>query len=216
MSNTAAQSTASLSRDCAPCPGQPVLERIQTRPAEVGEGLIIHRALPNRQRRMVGAWCFLDHAGPIDFPDGNGLNVGPHPHIGLQTFTWMIEGEVLHRDSLGYEQLVRPGQVNLMTAGNGIAHAEHSVATGGRLHAPSSGLHFPKTGGTWRRHSRTIRTCRAWCRAGLTSRCWQEQRSAGLLQWRCTHRWSAWTSRPGRPPVRMFRPILPSNTQRSR
>ncbi|AEI82851.1 quercetin 2,3-dioxygenase PA1205 (plasmid) [Cupriavidus necator N-1] len=144
MSNTMAEATASLSSDCAPCPGKPVLERIPTRPAEVGEGLVIHRALPNRQRRMVGAWCFLDHAGPIEFPDGQGLNVGPHPHIGLQTFTWMIEGEVLHRDSLGYEQLVRPGQVNLMTAGNGIAHAEHSVGTGGRLHAAQLWIALPE------------------------------------------------------------------------
>lgn len=144
MSNTMAEATASLSSDCAPCPGKPVLERIPTRPAEVGEGLIIHRALPNRQRRMVGAWCFLDHAGPIEFPDGQGLNVGPHPHIGLQTFTWIIEGEVLHRDSLGYEQLVRPGQVNLMTAGNGIAHAEHSVGTGGRLHAAQLWIALPE------------------------------------------------------------------------
>lgn len=85
---------------------------------------------------MVGAWCFLDHLGPLDFEAGHGLSVGPHPHIGLQTFTWMIEGEVVHRDSLGNEQVIRPGQVNLMSAGRGIAHAEDSVAgRGGRLHA---------------------------------------------------------------------------------
>lgn len=72
--------------------------RIRSRSADLGEGMIVRRTLPNRQQRMVGAWCFLDH-------------VGAHPHIGLQT--WLIEGEVLHRDSLGNEQVIRPGQVTL-------------------------------------------------------------------------------------------------------
>src|SRR5579863_5838507 len=102
-------------------------ERLETRSAEIGGGLTIRRALPNRHRRMVGAWCFLDHAGPMEFGAEGGMHVGPHPHIGLQTFTWMIEGEVVHRDSLGKEQLITPGQVNLMTAGAGIAHAEDSA-----------------------------------------------------------------------------------------
>lgn len=85
---------------------------------------------------MVGAWCFLDHLGPLDFKAGRGLRVGPHPHIGLQTFTWMIDGEVVHRDSLGNAQTIRPGQVNLMSAGRGISHAEDSIeGRGGRLHA---------------------------------------------------------------------------------
>lgn len=111
-------------------------ERIPIRSAEVGDGLHARRALPHRDRRMVGAWCFLDHLGPLDFQAGHGLSVGPHPHIGLQTFTWMIEGEVVHRDSLGNEQTIRPGQVNLMSAGRGISHAEDSVeGRGGRLHA---------------------------------------------------------------------------------
>src|SRR5579862_6806647 len=102
-------------------------ERLETRNAEIGGGLTIRRALPNRGRRTVGAWCFLDHAGPMEVGAGGGLHVGPHPHIGLQTFTWMIEGAVVHRDSLGNEQLITPGQVNLMTAGGGIAHAEDSA-----------------------------------------------------------------------------------------
>lgn len=111
-------------------------DRVALRSAEVGDGLVARRALPHRDRRMVGAWCFLDHLGPLAFDAGGGLNVGPHPHIGLQTFTWMIEGEVVHRDSLGNEQAIQPGQVNLMSAGRGIAHAEDSVAgRGGRLHA---------------------------------------------------------------------------------
>lgn len=144
MSNVTTDSAASLSRDCPQCPGHPVLERIPTRAAQIGEGFVIHRALPSRQRRMVGAWCFLDHAGPAEFGEGQGLRVGPHPHIGLQTFTWMIEGEVLHRDSLGYEQLISPGQVNLMTAGRGIVHAEDTPnASAGRLHAAQLWIALP-------------------------------------------------------------------------
>jgi len=121
-----------------------MLERIETRVAEIGGGLIVRRALPNRRRRTVGAWCFLDHAGPMEFGRGGGMGVGPHPHIGLQTFTWMIEGAVMHRDSLGNEQLITPGQVNLMTAGRGIAHAEDSDSAGGpRLHAVQLWIALP-------------------------------------------------------------------------
>lgn len=103
-------------------------QRIEARTSMLGEGMLIRRALPSREQRMIGAWCFLDHAGPVDVSLGDGMRVGPHPHIGLQTFTWMIAGEVLHRDSLGYEQIIRPGQVNLMTAGHGISHSEESPA----------------------------------------------------------------------------------------
>lgn len=146
MSASESSPTVSSSRDCADCPGRPVLERIESRVAEIGEGFSIRRALPNRQRRMVGAWCFLDHAGPVDYARGKGLNVGPHPHIGLQTFTWMIEGEILHRDSLGFEQVIRPGQVNLMTAGHGISHAEDAVNDApGRLHAAQLWIALPDT-----------------------------------------------------------------------
>ena len=89
------------------------IARIQPRSADLGEGMLVRRALPNPQQRMIGAWCFLDHAGPVEFEPGKGMHVGAHPHIGLQTFTWLIEGEVLHRDSLGNEQVIRPGQVTL-------------------------------------------------------------------------------------------------------
>jgi quercetin 2,3-dioxygenase len=110
-------------------------------PVEVGEGrqttvggIPVRRSLPKRTRRTVGAWCFVDHFGPADVPEAS-MRVGPHPHIGLHTVTWVLEGEVLHRDSLGSEQLIKPGQLNLMTAGRGVAHAEQtpSGATG-RLH----------------------------------------------------------------------------------
>lgn len=93
----------------------PVLEVVASRVADVG-GNSVRRALPRRGRRTVGAWCFLDHFGPAQTP----MQVGPHPHIGLHTVTWLLEGEVLHTDSLGSEQLVRPGQLNLMTAGHGV------------------------------------------------------------------------------------------------
>ena len=86
--------------------------------------LPVRRALPRRGRRTVGAWCFVDHMGPVDAEESDALQIGPHPHIGLQTVTWLLEGEVLHTDSLGSEQLIRPGQLNLMTAGRGVAHAE--------------------------------------------------------------------------------------------
>lgn len=120
------------------------LERMPARISEIGEGFVIRRVLPGKQRRMVGAWCFLDHAGPVRYEQGGALHVGPHPHIGLQTFTWMIEGEVLHRDSLGCEQVIRPGQVNLMTAGRGITHAEDAVSDApGRLHAAQLWIALP-------------------------------------------------------------------------
>lgn len=117
--------------------------RIVARNADLGEGMIVRRILPSRQQRMVGAWCFLDHAGPVEFAPNHGMHVGAHPHTGLQTFTWLIEGEVLHRDSLGHEQIIRPGQVNLMTAGRGIVHTEDSVADGQRLHAAQLWIALP-------------------------------------------------------------------------
>jgi len=123
-----------------------VIERIEARASTIGGGLIIRRALPNVRRRMVGAWCFLDHAGPLQFPPGEGLRVGPHPHIGLQTFTWLIEGAVVHRDSLGNEQIITPGQVNLMTAGGGISHSEDSPPLQGktaRVHAVQLWIALP-------------------------------------------------------------------------
>lgn len=144
MSNTESRCEASRSKDCPDAPQAPVAERLAARRAVIGDGFEIRRAVPNRHRRMVGAWCFLDHAGPVDYGAGQGLNIGPHPHIGLQTFTWMIEGDVLHRDSLGYEQWIHPGQVNLMTAGRGIAHSEESPADrAGNFHSTQLWIALP-------------------------------------------------------------------------
>ncbi len=110
------------------------VEITDSREAEVG-AFRVRRALPRRDRRSIGAWCFIDHMGPAVVTEDHGLDIGPHPHIGLQTVTWLLDGEALHRDSLGSEQVIRPGQLNLMTAGHGVAHSEE--ATGryrGRLH----------------------------------------------------------------------------------
>jgi redox-sensitive bicupin YhaK (pirin superfamily) len=88
--------------------------------------LAISRALPVRERRLVGPWCFLDRFGPLSFSEGKPMDVAPHPHMGLQTVTWLLQGEIVHDDSLGYESLLRPGGVNVMTSGGAIAHAEQT------------------------------------------------------------------------------------------
>jgi redox-sensitive bicupin YhaK (pirin superfamily) len=97
--------------------------------------LQVRRALPRRSHRTVGAWCFADHMGPAAVTEEQGVDIGPHPHIGLQTVTWLVAGEILHRDSLGSEQVIRAGQLNLMTAGNGVAHSEEATGQyAGELH----------------------------------------------------------------------------------
>ena len=101
---------------------------LEARKTAIGDGTEVRRLLPQRTLRTVGAWCFLDHYGPDDVSIGSGMRVPPHPHIGLQTASWLFEGLVLHRDSLGSRQMIRPGELNLMTAGRGIAHSEESAA----------------------------------------------------------------------------------------
>lgn len=96
---------------------------IEPRDTDLG-GFSVRRVLPTRQRRMVGPWIFFDHMGRADFAAGEGINVRPHPHINLATVTYLFEGEILHRDSLGSLQPIRPGDVNLMVAGKGITHSE--------------------------------------------------------------------------------------------
>jgi redox-sensitive bicupin YhaK (pirin superfamily) len=101
---------------------------IEARKTAIGDGTEVRRLLPQRTLRTVGAWCFLDHYGPDEVSRGPGMQVPPHPHIGLQTVSWLFQGLVLHRDSLGSRQLIRPGELNLMTAGRGITHSEESAA----------------------------------------------------------------------------------------
>ncbi len=104
--------------------GASMLE-IPSRPTYLGP-LAIRRALPVREKRTVGPWCFLDRYGPLTFSNSRPMDVGAHPHIGIQTVSWLFDGEVEHFDSLGFNAIVRPGGVNVMTAGSGIAHAERT------------------------------------------------------------------------------------------
>ena len=106
--------------------------------------LSIRRALPIRERRMVGPWCFLDRYGPLSFAADKPMDVAPHPHIGLQTVSWLFDGEVIHHDSLGSECVIRPGALGLMTAGSGIAHSEETPARNtGRLSGVQLWLALP-------------------------------------------------------------------------
>ena len=102
------------------------IEVLTSHQATVG-ALSVRRSLPQRRRRTVGAWCFADHMGPADVTEDSGLDIGPHPHTGLQTVTWLVDGQALHRDSLGSEQVIVAGELNVMTAGLGVAHAEEST-----------------------------------------------------------------------------------------
>lgn len=94
---------------------------------DLGDGFTVRRALPSAHRRMVGPFIFFDQMGPAAFRGGEGLDVRPHPHIGLATVTYLLEGEILHRDSVGSVQAIRPGEVNWMTAGSGIVHSERTA-----------------------------------------------------------------------------------------
>src|SRR5690606_11676247 len=105
-------------------PSQP--DRDRPAMAQVPAAREAYRLLPHRERRMVGAWCFVDHFVPDDVAGTPGMRIPPHPHTGLQTVTWLLEGEILHRDSLGNVTTARPGQLNIMTAGFGISHSEES------------------------------------------------------------------------------------------
>ncbi|WP_310432130.1 pirin family protein [Streptomyces sp. 3330] len=96
--------------------------------------MTVRRTLPQRTRSLIGAWCFADHYGPDDVADTGGMDVAPHPHTGLQTVSWLFTGEIEHRDSLGTHACVRPGELNLMTGGHGIAHSEVSTPDTSVLH----------------------------------------------------------------------------------
>ena len=99
---------------------------IESRPRDLGGGLAVGRVLPFARRRMVGPFIFLDHMGPAAFQPGEGIDVRPHPHIGLATVTYLFDGEIHHHDSLGFSQKIWPGEVNWMTAGSGIVHSERT------------------------------------------------------------------------------------------
>ncbi|HTR86043.1 MAG TPA: pirin family protein [Reyranella sp.] len=122
---------------------------IQGRAHELGPGFAVRRVLPSMKRRMVGPFIFLDHFGPMTVPPGgDGMDVRPHPHIGLATVTYLFDGGIFHRDSLGYAQAIRPGDVNWMTAGSGIAHSERTEPgmkkSGFTMHGVQTWVALPK------------------------------------------------------------------------
>ena len=126
-------------------PASLTFESFPARSAEVG-ALTVRRILPVHQRRMVGPWCFFDRFGPMSFASGKPMDVAPHPHIGLQTVSWLMSGEILHNDSTGGEGLLHPGELNLMTAGAGIAHSEETPPTqSGKLDGVQLWVALPET-----------------------------------------------------------------------
>lgn len=148
MSTQTQQPDQTFDQHCVTPAGCKAVELlIEPRDADLG-GFSVRRALPTRQRRMVGPWVFFDHMGPAEFPAGEGIKVRPHPHINLATVTYLFEGEILHRDSVGSYQAIRPGDVNLMVAGKGITHSERErpevTATAHRLHGLQLWLALPE------------------------------------------------------------------------
>lgn len=141
MSNVEAKS------DEVVCTADPDTDWELYEPREVPLGgpraMTVRRTLPSRQRSLIGAWCFADHYGPDPVAETGGMKVAPHPHTGLQTVSWLFTGEIEHRDSAGNQAMVRPGEVNLMTAGHGISHSEVSTAGTDVLHGAQLWVALP-------------------------------------------------------------------------
>ncbi len=137
-SRTDTDATGAVPRPVAATPG---LLLVEPRAVPLGglRSMTVRRTLPQRGRSLVGAWCFLDHFGPDDVAETGGMDVPPHPHTGLQTVTWLFDGAIEHRDSVGSLVTVRPGQLNLMTAGRGVSHSERTPPPP-ELHAARLGL----------------------------------------------------------------------------
>ena len=130
-----------MTRQQAPPPSRPNIAQVIEPPArDLGDGFVVHRALPSPGRRTLGPFVFFDQMGPASFKPGVGLDVRPHPHIGLATLTYLFDGEILHRDSLGNAQVIRPGEVNWMIAGRGIVHSERTPAAARQGPSSLSGL----------------------------------------------------------------------------
>jgi len=140
--------TLRIERECDFSQGCGAIELIiQPRDTDLG-GFFVRRVLPSARRRMVGPWIFFDHMGPAEFAAGQGINVRPHPHVNLATVTYLFEGKILHRDSLGSLQPIRPGDINLMVAGRGIVHSERErpevTAVAHKLHGLQLWLALPE------------------------------------------------------------------------
>jgi len=145
MSNLDRQAALSVCGGRGFVVAEPVRELLAPRTVRLGESTEVRRLLPNLGRRMVGAWAFVDHYGPDDIADEPGMQVPPHPHMGLQTVSWLHEGEVLHRDSLGSLQTVRPRELGLMTSGRAISHSEESPKAHARfLHGAQLWVALPE------------------------------------------------------------------------
>ncbi|MFF4982882.1 pirin family protein [Streptomyces sp. NPDC001046] len=148
MSNVEAEPVAlkcgTAAGDAGAGPGAAV-EVLSAREVPLGgpRALLVRRTLPQRARTLIGAWCFADHYGPVD-ASGTGMDVPPHPHTGLQTVSWLFSGEIEHRDSIGTHALVRPGEMNLMTGGHGIAHSEVSTPGTTVLHGVQLWVALPE------------------------------------------------------------------------
>jgi redox-sensitive bicupin YhaK (pirin superfamily) len=125
---------------------EPIL--LEPRERDLGDGFFVRRVLPAGVRRCVGPWLFFDHFGPTRLPPGKGMDVRPHPHINLATVTYLFEGEMLHRDSLGSVQVIKPGDINWMTAGRGIVHSERTPpaarAAGSTMHGLQLWVGLPR------------------------------------------------------------------------
>lgn len=142
-------------------PVGPVVQVLAPRDVPLGgpRAMNVRRTLPQRGRTTIGAWCFADHYGPDDVAESSGMVVPPHPHTGLQTVSWLFEGEIEHRDSAGSHELVRPGSVNLMTAGRGISHSEVSTPATTRLHGVQLWVALPEASrriGPFFEHAETV------------------------------------------------------------
>jgi redox-sensitive bicupin YhaK (pirin superfamily) len=133
---------------CTNCPATPAVASLIDARARDIEGFKVRRLLPSSARRQVGPFAFFDHMGPAGLAPGAGLDVRPHPHIGLATVTYLFEGEIVHRDSLGSLQVIRPGEINWMTAGRGIAHSERTPPelrrTGSRMNGLQLWVALPR------------------------------------------------------------------------
>ncbi|MFJ8086497.1 pirin family protein [Streptomyces sp. NPDC096205] len=146
MSNVETGPVAARPATEAIAPSGPRVEVLTPRDVPLGgpRAMTVRRTLPQRSRTLIGAWCFADHYGPDDVADTGGMVVAPHPHTGLQTVSWLFSGEIEHRDSLGSHAYVRPGELNLMTGGHGIAHSEVSTPGTTVLHGVQLWVALPE------------------------------------------------------------------------
>jgi redox-sensitive bicupin YhaK (pirin superfamily) len=146
MTNVDADPVELVCRTGADHLGRPAIQVLEPRDVPLGgiRAMTVRRTLPLKQRSLIGAWCFADHYGPDRVAGSGGMDVAPHPHTGLQTVSWLFAGEIEHRDSLGSHAMVRPGELNLMTAGRGISHSEVSTPDTDVLHGVQLWLALPE------------------------------------------------------------------------